>query len=144
MFTLNKAQFAEGKPLALVTAYKDERFRPIKDNGCYYLFSPLGEVSSTVYAFRVTRAVCTFTDSYPSFPEKRVSLTRVWERADVSLSVKGTLTDHLIGIVQELDKDYNDHNPCEAMQVAPWYAMMHAPEVKPHFYQGTHVMQVQA
>ena len=140
MFTLNKTHFAEGKPLALVSAYDDQRHNRLTQHGCSYLFSPLGEVSSTTFAFQVKRTVCTFTNSYPSRPDNVEAHTRIWERVDVPLSVKTSLTAHLYAIVFALDEDFV--NRVETLGDTEWFALQHIPNMKPHFYLGNKVVPV--
>jgi hypothetical protein len=142
MFTLNTNHFREGKPLALVCAYNDQYYNRDRQHGCSYVFSPLGEVNSTTFAFRVTRTVCTFTDSYPSRPDARDNLTRIWERVDVPLSVKTTLTAHFYAIVRTLD-DEEELDHFEERGGTEWIALTHAPTMKPHFYLGNKIVNPQ-
>ena len=139
MFTLNKTHFVQGKSLALVIAFEDKYCKEIVSHGCSYIFDPLGEVNATTFAFRVTRTVSTFTDTYPSYLKTRETYTQIWERADVSLSVSSSLTAHLYAIVSALDTEFV--NRSETLSETDWFGVQYVPSMRAHFYLGDKVVR---
>ena len=107
MFTLRPSIFGNGHEIHLVNywtlsegTHSQKRYYGLK-----YTFSPLGEVSTSKYACRVTRRVCGFINERPS---PHTNKTAIWERIDVPLTIETDLTKHLTEIVCDVDKGFLD------------------------------------
>lgn len=106
MFTLRKKHFEEGKPISLITCALKGLSHSNRKGAISYRLEPLGFTPSSKVACRVIRYTVTFSDSYPSFANyKQVA---VWERLDLRLDVKGTLTEHVLGHLEDHMNEYLD------------------------------------
>lgn len=112
MFTLRKQHFEEGKSLYLFAiAYlpADARYSFKSEHvSILYELTPLGMASATTVACRLTRGTISFSDSYPSRTEYKETAT--WERVDLSLTAKNTLTQHALDAIKHQMQEFEDED----------------------------------
>lgn len=131
MFTLRKQHFEEGKSLYLYAM----AYFPAKSRGnlksdrvsIIYELSPLGMASSTMVACRLKRSTITFTDSYPSRPKEKETAT--WERVDLPLTAKTTLTQHALDVTKDPRQEY----AYEDARAEEWFADFSYPSISTCF-----------
>lgn len=117
MFTLRRKHFEDGGSIYLISQlFRRGKFR---SEAIIYELKPLGFTRSGV-ACRVNRFELEFTEGCTRQiqPKKTV----IYERVDVSLDVKTTLTDHIIDVlssqIQECDED---------IESSAWFADLSCP-----------------
>lgn len=112
MFTLRKQHFEEGKSLYLFAiAYHpaDARYSFKSDRvSILYELAPLGMASATTVACRLTRSTISFSDSYPSYAKYKETAT--WERVDLSLTAKNTLTQHALDTIKHQMQEFEEED----------------------------------